>query len=110
MHAIDEALPGFLLAANDAKREDAIRQQTGRLHGAADGGVHHVHARASHAPRHGPDWRHHHHEPEPRVVWEGPWGWGADYILDEREELGDLVSPNDQEPEWDEVRAWGARD
>jgi hypothetical protein len=110
MHALEEALPGLLLAANAATREEATGPHTGRLHGSADGGVPHVHARASHGSRHGPDWRRHHLEPEPRELWEGPWGWGADAILDEREELGDLVSPDDQEPEWNEVRSWGARD
>jgi hypothetical protein len=109
MRAIDEALPGFLLAANAARHETS-GAETGRLHGSAHGGVHRIHARSAHGSRHGEGWRHHHTEPEPRVLWEGPWGWGADYILDEREELGDVVSPDDREPEWDEERAWGARD
>jgi hypothetical protein len=109
VHAIDAALPGFLQAVNTAKREEAIRQEAGRLHGGFHGGAHHVDAHAAHGTRHGPGWRHVHAGP-PRVFWEGPWGWGADYILDEREELGDVPSPDDQEPEWDRQRTWDAGD
>lgn len=31
----------------------------------------------------------------------GPFGWGAEYILDERAELGDLPADTDQEPEYE---------
>jgi hypothetical protein len=110
MHGIDTALPGFLHAVNTAKREEALRHEAGRLHGTAHGGAHHMHARPSHGTRHGHGWRHLHPEPPPRVFWEGPWGWGADYILDEREELGDVATPDDGEPEWREGAPGPGRD
>jgi hypothetical protein len=109
MHAIDDALPGFLQAANTAKRQDAIRHETGRLHGATPGGARHVMAESSHGGRHGPGWRYqrHRHEHPTEVVepedvfWGGLEGYGADYLLDEQEELGDVSSPADREPEWE---------
>ena len=41
-------------------------------------------------------------EPDAQLgfLWGGPFGWGADYLLDEAEELGDVESPDDGEPEW----------
>jgi hypothetical protein len=110
LHAVDDALPGLLRALNAAKRQAAILHEAGRLHGGAFGGARQVRAVPSHGTRHGLGWRHRHPEPPPRVFWEGPWGWGADYILDEREELGDVLSPDDGEPEWYPGRTWGAGD
>jgi hypothetical protein len=95
MHAIDVAFPGFLRAANTAKREDARTMATGRLHGGVHGGPHSHHLGTWHpTPR-----RDHHHDLEEGIGWGGPFGWGADYLFDEREELGKVVSPDDEEPE-----------
>ncbi len=109
MHAIDATLPGHLQAVNTAKREEAIRQEAGRLHGAAHGGAHRVHAATPADGPHGEGSRHHHHGP-PRAYWEGPWGLGADYLLDERRELEEAPSPDDNEPERHRGHTWGAED
>ncbi len=56
--------------------------------------------------RHGQGWRRlNDGAPEhERSRWAGPWGWGADYLLDERDELGDLDTADEGEPEWGESR------
>jgi hypothetical protein len=109
MHAIEEALPGHLQAVNTAKREEALQHEVGRLHGAAPGDARHLHVEPTHGSRHGDGWRHVYYGP-PRAYWEGPWGLGADYLLDERNELEDAHSPDDTEPEWHRGRTWGAGD
>jgi hypothetical protein len=109
LHDVDDALPGFLLAVNHVKRQDAIRHAAGRLHGPAHGGAHHVYAHPSHRARPGSPWRPEPPSP-PRAYWEGPIGWGAEDIQDEREELEDAASPDDREPEWEGDGRWGAGD
>jgi hypothetical protein len=78
--------------------------EVGRVHPhGAHGGARHVRAPARpHGATHGRGWRRmHHHAPEDfGFLWGGPFGWGADYLIDEREELGDQPTPDDGEPEW----------
>ena len=78
--------------------------EVGRVHPpGVHGGARHVHAAPSpHGATHGRGWRRvHHHAPEDHgFLWGGPFGWGADYLIDEREELGDQPTPDDGEPEW----------
>jgi hypothetical protein len=113
MLELDRSLPGLLRALNFAKRERSMFA-AGLVHGSAHGGAHFVRTVSpTHGTRRGPvGWRHRHRRREhpselfepPAVFWGGPWGWGADYILDERDELGDASSPDDHEPEWSRGR------
>jgi hypothetical protein len=79
----------------------------GRAAHSAPGGVRTIQSQSAHGARHGRGWRrlHPHAPEEEEFLWAGPTGWGADYILDEREELGDEETPDEGEPEWGESRS-----
>jgi hypothetical protein len=118
MRELDRSLPGLLQALHFAKSERARLGPgfaAGGVHGpGAHGGAHTVHSAAAPAgTRKGPrGWRHRHRRREhpgevfepPAVFWGGPWGWGVDSILDEREELEEARSPDDLEPDWEHTR------
>jgi hypothetical protein len=82
------------------------RSVSGRATHSAHGGVPTFRRHSPHGSRHGSEWRgRQDHAPEhERSLWAGPWGWGADYLLDESEELADVPTPDDGEPEWGESR------
>jgi hypothetical protein len=118
MNAAEGSLPGLLEDLGRAKLSVAHDEFEVAGETAYDVGARHpafrvgagAHAHAPHAaPRHvahaaprAAQMRHHRHpHPEPvNVFWGGPWGYGGDYLFDEREELEDHDSPADTEPEW----------